>query len=74
MNTRSIESRVIALDAVVKALLATHPDPQPALTKFSFIYQEAVRELNTSGSPEKTAIAKELMAECDLLSNCFPKT
>ena len=73
MNTRSLESQVMALGAVVKALMATHPNPQAALLKFSPIYQEAVRELNKSGSPEDAAIAKELVAECNLLSHYFPK-
>lgn len=74
MNTHSIESRLLSLDAAVKALALTHPKPQEAFSKFMQIYPEIVRGLNKSGSPEKMAIAKELMAECDLLSNHFPKT
>ena len=74
MNTRSIESRLLALDAAVKALAFTHPKPQEAFYKFSQIYPEIVRKLNKSGSPEKAEIAKELMAECNILSHYFPKT
>jgi hypothetical protein len=73
MNTRSIESRLLALDAAVKALALTHPKPQEAFFKFAQIYPEMVRELNKSGSPENAEIAKELVAECNHLAHYFPK-
>jgi hypothetical protein len=73
MNTRPIESKILALEAAIKALAMTHPHPQEAFFKFTQIYPEMIRELNKSGSPEKSEIAKGLMAECNLLSSYFPK-
>ncbi len=74
MSNNSIEARLFALEAVVKALIMTHPKPQEAFNKFSQIYPEIIRSLNRKKTAIHSDIAKELMVECNAFSVCFPKT
>ena len=72
MTIRSVEARLLAHEALLKALMLTHPKPQEAFYKFSQIYPEMVRDLNKA-SPDDVQLAKDLHAECDGLSRYFPK-
>ena len=73
MDNNSIEPKLLALDAVVTALILTHPEPQKVFTKFSQIFPEKIRSLNNKKTPEHSQITKELMSECNRFAKLFPK-
>ena len=71
MATHSVEARLLVHEALLEALILTHPKPQEALQKFGQMYPPKVRELNKAGNVE---LAQDLQSEIARFAHMFPKS
>lgn len=72
MNTRSVEARLLVHEALLEALILTHPKPQDAFYQFSQMYPAKVRDLNKA-VPHDPQLVKDLQAEIGRFAHMFPK-
>jgi hypothetical protein len=66
-----LTANVLALEALVLALVKTHPDTNKLKFEFAQMYQPVVKDVNQTDA-DHPGLGKKLMAECSRLAHRIP--